>query len=303
MSVVNFPFYGNAIYGAFINLPTGVPDGTLAVTLDTYSLWVYNAGTSTWAGVNDQPSSPILLPNGSAALPSMAFANSPATGLYRVAANSVGFSANGTICGIYGAAGNWAFGSGAGVNANVMMLVTGSNIAGATNGYGLFSDLTVPAVMTAGVEVVASRGTTVASAFTCSYVIGYNALAHAAGAGSTITRAVGLYTAAQTAGGTGNAHICDNTAFSSSWYINSTSALPSLFSGIVNLSAGFKTKVSTANTSNPPTNAEVISAFGTAAAVGAGFIALMDDNNGHAAEYLIWSDGTKFWQVTGTACA
>lgn len=95
MSVINFPFYGNAIYGAFINLPTGVPDGTLAVTLDTYSLWVYNAGTATWGGVNDQPSSPILAPNGSAALPSYSFASDPDTGMFRAGANEVAFSCGG----------------------------------------------------------------------------------------------------------------------------------------------------------------------------------------------------------------
>lgn len=74
--------------------------------------------------------------------------------------------------------------------------------------------------------------------------------------------------------------------------------------GVTNLStAGFRTKVSTANVTAPPTNAEMVSAFGAAATVGAGFIALVDDNNGHADEFIVWSDGTKYWYATGTACA
>ncbi|TXH09502.1 MAG: hypothetical protein E6R04_08005 [Spirochaetes bacterium] len=72
---------------------------------------------------------------------------------------------------------------------------------------------------------------------------------------------------------------------------------------IVGMPNGFKTKVSTANTANPPTNAELISAFGAAATVGSGFIGLLDDNNGHTNEYLVWSDGTKYWILTGTAAA
>ena len=71
--------------------------------------------------------------------------------------------------------------------------------------------------------------------------------------------------------------------------------------GVSSATGGYKNLVSTANTANPPTNAELISAFGAAATTGAGFTALLDDNNGHANEYLIWSDGTKYWYATGTA--
>lgn len=73
--------------------------------------------------------------------------------------------------------------------------------------------------------------------------------------------------------------------------------------GTVSATTGMRTVMSTADVSNPPTNAECIAAFGAAATVGAGFFAFIDDNAGHANEYLVFSDGTKYWQVTATACA
>ena len=54
-------------------------------------------------------------------------------------------------------------------------------------------------------------------------------------------------------------------------------------------------RVSTADTSNPPTDAELDSEFGAPATVGAGFLALLDDNGGGANVYLIASDGTNWW--------
>ena len=75
------------------------------------------------------------------------------------------------------------------------------------------------------------------------------------------------------------------------------------FAGLVTFTAGLKTKVAVTDTANPPTNNEAITAFGAAATTGAGFIGIIDDADGHANEYIIWSDGTKYWQVTGTACA
>jgi hypothetical protein len=56
-----------------------------------------------------------------------------------------------------------------------------------------------------------------------------------------------------------------------------------------------KIKVSTANVSNPPTDDDLDSAFGTPATVGAGFLALLDDNGGGTNVYLIASDGTNWW--------
>lgn len=59
---------------------------------------------------------------------------------------------------------------------------------------------------------------------------------------------------------------------------------------------------SAANVANPPTNAEMISTFGAAATTGAGFVAVLNDAGGGSNEYLIWSDGAKYWYLTGTAC-
>jgi len=57
--------------------------------------------------------------------------------------------------------------------------------------------------------------------------------------------------------------------------------------GIVNIPGGVRTKISVANVSNPPTDAELDTAFGTPATVGDGFIAVIDDANAH----------TRFWMV------
>jgi hypothetical protein len=76
-----------------------------------------------------------------------------------------------------------------------------------------------------------------------------------------------------------------------------------LFDEKATFTASIQILCSDKDSTNPPTNNECIAEFGAAATVGAGFIAIIDDANGHTNEYIIWSDGTKFWQVTGTACA
>lgn len=64
--------------------------------------------------------------------------------------------------------------------------------------------------------------------------------------------------------------------------------------------SGVKLTVSTADVSSPPTDAELDSAFGTPATVGAGFIGIVNDNNTGTAEYLCWSDGTNWFYAAGT---
>ena len=59
-------------------------------------------------------------------------------------------------------------------------------------------------------------------------------------------------------------------------------------------------RVATNDVSNPPTDAELDTAFGTPGAVGAGFIAVVNDNAAGSNEYLVWSDGTNWFYVTGT---
>jgi hypothetical protein len=54
------------------------------------------------------------------------------------------------------------------------------------------------------------------------------------------------------------------------------------------------------NVSNPPTDAELDTAYGTPATVGAGFMRLLDDNGAGANVYLIGSDGANWWYTAMT---
>lgn len=56
-------------------------------------------------------------------------------------------------------------------------------------------------------------------------------------------------------------------------------------------------QVSTADVSDPPTDGELDAEFGTPAAVGAGYVAVLDDDGGGADVYLCVSDGTNWWYV------
>ncbi len=58
--------------------------------------------------------------------------------------------------------------------------------------------------------------------------------------------------------------------------------------------------VFTDNVSNPPTDAELDSAIGTPSTVGAGYLALLDDNGAGTNVYLVASDGTNWWHVAMT---
>jgi hypothetical protein len=100
-------------------------------------------------------------------------------------------------------------------------------------------------------------------------------------------------------------YIASNDATMGGVYISThaSGAALTVVGGRASFAASINILCSDKDSTNPPTNNECIAEFGAAATVGAGFIALIDDANGHANEYLIWSDGTKYWQVTGTACA
>ena len=66
--------------------------------------------------------------------------------------------------------------------------------------------------------------------------------------------------------------------------------------GVFKADGGIRTKLSTADVSNPPLDAELDSEFGTPATIGAGFTAIVDDNAGGANVYIVVSDGTN-WHV------
>ena len=58
--------------------------------------------------------------------------------------------------------------------------------------------------------------------------------------------------------------------------------------------------MSSADVSSPPTSAELDSAFGAPATVGAGYTALLDDGGAGSAVYLVASDGTSWWYTALT---
>lgn len=60
---------------------------------------------------------------------------------------------------------------------------------------------------------------------------------------------------------------------------------------------------SDADTANPPSDADLDTAFGQPADAGDGFLALLDDASGDANVYLVASNGTSWWYVALTKAA
>jgi hypothetical protein len=58
--------------------------------------------------------------------------------------------------------------------------------------------------------------------------------------------------------------------------------------------------LSSADVTNPPTDAELDSAFGTPAAVGGNFVGILDDNGADTNVYFVFSNGTSWWYIAGT---
>jgi hypothetical protein len=52
--------------------------------------------------------------------------------------------------------------------------------------------------------------------------------------------------------------------------------------------------------SNPPTAAQLTGVFGSPSVVGDGFVGLINDNGDGVDEYLVWTDGTNWFYVSGT---
>lgn len=71
-----------------------------------------------------------------------------------------------------------------------------------------------------------------------------------------------------------------------------------------NFEQGILTKVDISNVHDTvPTEAQVIAAFGTAAAAGAGFVGIINDDGASINNYIVWSTGTKFVFLKGAVCA
>ena len=66
--------------------------------------------------------------------------------------------------------------------------------------------------------------------------------------------------------------------------------------------SGITTKKTVDNVSDPPTDNELDSAFGAPAAVGAGFVGVIDDNDGGTDCYMCWTTGTadEWFYIKGT---
>lgn len=245
MSVINFPFYGNAIYGATANLPTGVPDGTTAIVLDTYSLVVYNAGTATWGPVNLSGGTVVVTRvsagAGTAALPSYTFTGDLDTGMYWVSANNIGFSTNGSLAlnissgaitpaiplSSFRVTGTIGIGTPADTGFGIAVYPT--TLTGTTP-VGIESAPTLPVTAT-GVSIgVGASVSTAAASFTAASINQFYSQANSKGAGSTITRMINYRGDVQTTG-TNNGFLVDNASFTGDWAINFTSTSPSLHTG------------------------------------------------------------------------
>jgi len=72
------------------------------------------------------------------------------------------------------------------------------------------------------------------------------------------------------------------------------------FDMLTDHAAGMRTKVSVDDVSDPPTDAELDSAFGTPAALGAGFVGVLDDNSGDADVYICYTSDTSWYYLKGT---
>lgn len=174
-----------------------------------------------------------------------------------------------------------------------------TTLSGTTQG-GILVSNAVTSAATTFAAGFASQVTTAAASFTVPVLNHFFSDNLALGSGSSVTRYVSYFATTPTRG-TNNASIADNTSWTGNRFISQTGTAQSDFGGLVNCSTnGIRTKVSTANTANPPTDAELDSAFGTPATVGTGFIGLLNDNNGGTNEYLCWSDGTNWFYATGT---
>lgn len=191
------------------------------------------------------------------------------------------------------------FANGGALGANAMFKLNGNTLSGVSQYAVEAGTFTVNSnATTLGVGFL-SAVTTEDASFTLAALANFYSQNITKGSASTITRRFG-YRVDTPTGGTNNAAISDNIVFTGDWFINSTNTNPSLLSGIVNCSAGIRTKISTADVSNPPTDAELDSAFGTPGTVGSGFMALVDDNGAGTAGYIVWSDGTNWWHAAGT---
>lgn len=155
--------------------------------------------------------------------------NTTFTGNYFI--NSV--STNSSVLG-----GNLALGGGG--SASAMLDIRAGGVSGAITSFkGIQTgNFVIPSTVTSAFVSYASGASTAATSFTLPLYISFNSSDVTVGSGSTVTRSVGLFLNSLSSGSTGNAQIADNNTFTGNYFINSTSANQSLFSGLVNLAGG-----------------------------------------------------------------
>ena len=159
---------------------------------------------------------------------------------------------------------------------------------------------TLTHAQTGGVNYFSTSGfPAVSGALAITHFAGYNMPVISTVTG---TNAYGVRIQGLTAANTNNygIYVGDITTATNSYAIY-TGAGGVRLGGLVDATAaGIRTKVSTANTDAPPTDAQLDSAFGTPGTVGSGFVGVLNDNGANTVEYLVWSDGTKWFYVAGT---
>lgn len=107
-------FLNSSLSGFFLKT-----DGSIGVSIAGTEVFNFSATGGTEIGE-------LILADGTAAAPGLGFGGvSSNTGLYLAAADSLGFSANGTACGSYSSAGVWTFPNSTTISATTNQLVLG----------------------------------------------------------------------------------------------------------------------------------------------------------------------------------
>lgn len=108
-----------------------VPCTTTALSVQYNAAGAFGCTTATWSAGNGN----LLLPDGSATNPSIAFTNSTGTGLYRVATNTFGISVNGSLFASFDASALTTFGDMTVANGSFFNLSSTSGASGAGSGF------------------------------------------------------------------------------------------------------------------------------------------------------------------------
>lgn len=210
-------------------------------------------------------------PNGSAATPSFSFNSDTNTGIYRIAADTLGFSTNGTNAGQIDSTQQWSiatttdstssitgsFITAGGLGVAKRLNVAGRFSVGSTGGgdtgvnigsslgtqitgaaqFGLYAEPSFSGATTSA-HVISGRVRTDNSAFTMGIGRFFHVEAASKGASDTITRLINYSGVNQTVG-TNNAFIADNTAFTGNFFINQSGSAASSFGGTISTTGAF----------------------------------------------------------------